>query len=139
MVHGKRGTLLPEDVEYAMEALNLEVGLDLLLRIPQADLGYALQPILVPPRPLPQPPFSAVPIPTSSGTHQQLYHVVDDEIDFASYLKQPLPRGLANSAGVKWKAHWLAVEGVQPAISENPAPGSRAGRTSLFSHVSDTS
>lgn len=25
MVHGKRGTLMPEDVEYAMEALNVEV------------------------------------------------------------------------------------------------------------------
>ncbi len=25
MVHAKRGTLLPEDVEYAMEALNVEV------------------------------------------------------------------------------------------------------------------
>ena len=26
MVHGKRATLLPEDVEYAMEALNVEVS-----------------------------------------------------------------------------------------------------------------
>lgn len=26
MVHGKRTTLTPEDVEYAMEALNVEVG-----------------------------------------------------------------------------------------------------------------
>lgn len=52
----------------------------------------------------------------------------DDEIDFSTYLKEPLPAGLANSAGVKWKAHWLAVEGVQPAIPENPAPASRAGR-----------
>ncbi|CAD6567611.1 MAG: hypothetical protein TREMPRED_003748 [Tremellales sp. Tagirdzhanova-0007] len=108
MVHAKRGTLLPEDVEYAMEALNVE-------------------PVMVPPRPLPQPPFTAVPFSTSSGAPQQLYHVVDDEIDFATYLKQPLPPGLANSAGVTWKAHWLAVEGVQPAIPENPAPGSRAG------------
>jgi transcription initiation factor TFIID subunit 6 len=64
----------------------------------------------------------------TSGAQQQLYTVVDDEIDFATYLKEPLPPALANSAGVKWKAHWLAVEGVQPAIPENPAPSSRAGR-----------
>jgi len=105
-------------------------GLSYLLNHSDKELtqGMHAQPILVPPRPLPQPPFSAVPIPTSSGAQQQLYHVVDDEIDFASYLKQPLPPGLANSAGVKWRAHWLAVEGVQPAIPENPTPGSRAGR-----------
>lgn len=57
-----------------------------------------------------------------------MYHVPDEEIDFQSYLKEPLPAGTANSKGVKWKAHWLAVEGVQPAIPENPAPSSRAGR-----------
>jgi hypothetical protein len=57
---------------------------------------------------------------------------MDDEIDFSTYLRDPLPPALVNSAGVKWKAHWLAVEGVQPAIPENPAPTSRAGRE-LFS------
>jgi hypothetical protein len=36
MVHGKRATLLPEDVEYAMEALNVEVGDDAWLATPPA-------------------------------------------------------------------------------------------------------
>lgn len=86
------------------------------------------QPVIVPPRPLPQAQFHAVPVPSgSAGSSQQLYHVLDDEIDFANYLREPLPPALINSAGVKWKAHWLAVEGVQPAIPENPAPSSRAG------------
>lgn len=111
MVHGKRTTLLPEDVEHAMEALSVE-------------------PVIVPPRPLPQAPFHAVTVPGGSqGPAGQLYHELDDEIDFATYLKEPLPPALANSAGVKWKAHWLAVEGVQPAIPENPAPTSRSGPT----------
>lgn len=111
MVHGKRTTLLPEDVEHAMEALSVE-------------------PVIVPPRPLPQAPFHAVPVPGGSqGPAGQLYHEIDDEIDFATYLKEPLPPALANSAGVKWKAHWLAVEGVQPAIPENPAPTARSGPT----------
>ncbi|WVQ96401.1 hypothetical protein IAU59_003506 [Kwoniella sp. CBS 9459] len=108
MTHGKRRTLLPEDVEYAMEALNVE-------------------PVLIPSRPLPIPQFQAIPIPSSSSHPQNLYHAPDDEIDFASYLKQPLPAGVASSGGVKWKAHWLAVEGVQPAIPENPTPVQRAG------------
>lgn len=86
------------------------------------------QPMIVPPKPLPQAPFHAISIPSGpAGNAQQLYAVVDDEIDFATYLREPLPPALANSAGVKWKAHWLAVEGVQPAIPENPAPSSRAG------------
>ncbi|WWD04052.1 hypothetical protein V865_002115 [Kwoniella europaea PYCC6329] len=109
MAHGKRGTLMPEDVEYAMDALNVE-------------------PILIPPRPLPLPSFQSIPIPSSSSHQQQIYHLPDEEIDFATYLKQPLPSGVANSSGVKWKAHWLAVEGVQPAIKENPNPTQRSGQ-----------
>lgn len=88
------------------------------------------KPVLVPARPLPQQSFEAVTIPTSATTSQQVYHVPDDEIDFATYLQRPLPAGVQNSAGVKWKAHWLAVEGVQPAIPENPPPNARAGRKS---------
>jgi len=87
-----------------------------------------VQPILIPPKPLPQAPFVALP---STGTGQQLYHIPDEEVDFSIFLKQPLPAGLASSAGTKWKAHWLAVEGVQPAIPENPTP-SRAGRELSF-------
>ncbi|KAI9631731.1 uncharacterized protein MKK02DRAFT_21530 [Dioszegia hungarica] len=108
MINGKRQTLTPEDIEYAMEALNVE-------------------PILVPPRSLPSGPFAAVPIPSASGGTNHIYHVPDEEIDFASFLKKPLPTGVANSAGVSWKAHWLAVEGVQPAVPENPAPNAKAG------------
>lgn len=31
MVHGKRAVMLPQDVEYAMEALNVEVGVEQVL------------------------------------------------------------------------------------------------------------
>ena len=95
-------------------------------------LTFGLQPVLIPPRPLPQPPFVPFTIPSSSSSNLTLYHVPDDEIDFATFLKQPLPPGLANSAGVKWKAHWLAVEGVQPAIAENPPPKATAGRECIL-------
>ena len=86
------------------------------------------QPVLIPPRPLPQAPFAPVSVQTGAGYSTTLYHVPDDEIDFATFLKEPLSPALANSAGTKWKAHWLAVEGVQPAVPENPPPISKAGR-----------
>lgn len=69
-----------------------------------------------------------IPAANANANPTQVYHVPDEEIDFATYLKQPLPPGLSSSAGVQWKAHWLAVEGIQPAIPENPTPSSRAGR-----------
>nr|ODN91282.1 transcription initiation factor TFIID subunit 6 [Cryptococcus depauperatus CBS 7841] len=118
MVHGKRTTLMPEDVEHALEALNVE-------------------PVLIPPRPLAVPVFQPLTLPPTNINvqSQTVYVTPDEEIDFTSYLKEPLPAGIVSSAGVKWKAHWLAVEGVQPAIAENPAPvpdGIRGGKR-LFS------
>lgn len=57
---------------------------------------------------------------TSSGP----IHVVDDEeIDFEQVLAQGGVRPkLKAGQGVGWGAHWLAVEGVQPAVPENPSP-----------------
>jgi transcription initiation factor TFIID subunit 6 len=46
-----------------------------------------------------------------------VYFIEDEEIDFDRVLREEkmvLPKG------VSWTAHWLAVEGVQPLIPENP-------------------
>jgi transcription initiation factor TFIID subunit 6 len=46
-----------------------------------------------------------------------VYFVEDEEVDFDRVLREekiPLPKG------VSWVSHWLAVEGVQPLIPENP-------------------
>lgn len=51
---------------------------------------------------------------TAAGT---VYFVEDEEIDFDRVLREekiPLPKP------ANWTAHWLAVEGVQPLIPENP-------------------
>ncbi|KAG8895121.1 hypothetical protein FRC01_012555, partial [Tulasnella sp. 417] len=47
------------------------------------------------------------------------YILQDEEIDFDKVVKEeeiPVPRA------VSWTAHWLAIEGVQPLIPENPSP-----------------
>lgn len=52
-----------------------------------------------------------------------VYFVEDEEIDFDRVLREEkitLPKGIS------WTAHWLAVEGVQPLIPENPPAIPRA-------------
>lgn len=57
------------------------------------------------------PPFSN----TSGGS--SVYFVEDEEIDFDRVLTE---EKIALPKAVSWHAHWLAVEGVQPLIPENP-------------------
>ncbi|TIB34829.1 hypothetical protein E3P86_02774 [Wallemia ichthyophaga] len=95
MKHSKRSTLLPCDIENALKVLNIE--------------------------PLYSPhPASSVPtyrrVPTSAGP---VFALEDKEIDFEKALREPLPR---LSKGPSYTAHWLAIEGVQPLIPQNPAP-----------------
>jgi len=58
----------------------------------------------------------ALPFPSAANVGP-VYFVDDEEIDFDRVLREEkitLPKG------VSWTAHWLAVEGVQPLIPENP-------------------
>eukprot|EP00039_Didymoeca_costata_P029628 m.25583 g.25583 ORF g.25583 m.25583 type:complete len:477 (+) comp7718_c0_seq1:183-1613(+) len=45
------------------------------------------------------------------------YYVPDEVVDLASFLKVPVPKCPPD---VSFTSHWLSVEGVQPAISQNP-------------------
>ncbi|KAG0417656.1 Transcription initiation factor TFIID subunit 6, partial [Dictyocoela roeselum] len=47
------------------------------------------------------------------------FYVPDDELDIDEYLEQPAPR-LPVPPVVQ--SHWLAIEGVQPQIPQNPLP-----------------
>jgi hypothetical protein len=84
------------------------------------------QPILHPPKPLYKPTFQPVYPPETAITasNPQLYYLKDEEIDLATFLKNahttPSKATVGGESGVRWKSHWLAVEGVQPLVKENP-------------------
>ncbi|VVT55395.1 uncharacterized protein SAPINGB_P004575 [Magnusiomyces paraingens] len=53
------------------------------------------------------------------GPGQTLYYIDDDDVDFEKIINQPLPK---IPRATNFTAHWLAIEGVQPAIPQNPLP-----------------
>jgi transcription initiation factor TFIID subunit 6 len=122
MRHSKRSTMLPCDINHALQALNIE-PLYGHLPIPSSS----------------RPTFAPLRIPgdssssskskaasnnpnstTNASSDQQFYFLQDQEINFQSLLKEK-PPGLVGG-GVRWTAHWLAVEGVMPKVPENVAP-----------------
>ncbi|KAI6014806.1 hypothetical protein BKA83DRAFT_4344884, partial [Pisolithus microcarpus] len=54
---------------------------------------------------------------TESDSNGNVYFVEDEEIDFDKVLRE---EKIIVPKGVNWTAHWLAVEGVQPLVPENP-------------------
>ncbi|WPH03776.1 Transcription initiation factor TFIID subunit 6 [Acrodontium crateriforme] len=53
----------------------------------------------------------------SIGPGQPLFYVEDEEVDFEKLINAPLPKVPRE---ISFTAHWLAVEGVQPSIPQNP-------------------
>nr|GAT56810.1 transcription initiation factor TFIID complex 60 kDa subunit [Mycena chlorophos] len=97
MRHGRRTIMTTSDIEQALRVLNIE-----------PLYGHSSH----------NPPSfkRALPFPNALAAGS-VYFVEDEEIDFERVLREEritLPRG------VSWTAHWLAVEGVQPLIPENP-------------------
>ncbi|EIJ89026.1 transcription initiation factor TFIID subunit 6 [Nematocida parisii] len=95
MMAAKRSKLSIEDVNYAL----LSKEIDPLL-------GYNTSNSLV---------FKTIP-----GSN--LYYVPDEELDLESILNSPLPKIPHKPVISK---HWLAIEGVQPQIPQNPLPMER--------------
>ncbi|KAI6328380.1 hypothetical protein MCOR34_000183 [Pyricularia oryzae] len=53
----------------------------------------------------------------SLGPGQPLFYIDDEEVDFEKLINAPLPKVPRD---MSFTAHWLAVEGVQPSIPQNP-------------------
>lgn len=109
MRHSKRSILSTQDIAQALRVLDIE-----------PLYGYEST------RPL---RFGEA----SIGPGQPLYYVEDEEVDFEKLINAPLPKvpreisftgmyniTIANIVSHIEAAHWLAVEGVQPSIPQNP-------------------
>lgn len=100
MKHGKRTTLTTQDITQALRTLDVE-----------PLYGYEST------RPL---RFGEA----SLGPAQPLFYVSDEEVDFEKLINAPLPKVPRE---ITMTAHWLAVEGVQPSIPQNPTSASETG------------
>lgn len=114
MKHAKRSRLTTSDVDNALRQKNIE---PLYGFFPPYTGGKARSPW-----------FRTVQ--TAAGT--PMYMVEDEEVDFDTVLETGPRVGVGR--GVGWHAHWLAIEGIQPPIPENPvflARQSAAGDTGV--------
>ncbi|PIS53307.1 hypothetical protein CJI97_002972 [Candidozyma auris] len=94
MRHSKRKLLSTSDINHALKVLNIE-----------PLFGYDQSQPLVYKEAL------------SGAGGQTLYYIDDNEIEFEKLINQELPRVPRQTT---FTAHWLAIEGVQPMIPQNP-------------------
>ncbi|KAJ3402998.1 hypothetical protein HDU80_004564 [Chytriomyces hyalinus] len=94
MRHSRRSTLSTEDVNHALRVRNV-----------QPLYGYT----------------GNAPTRFKSTIHgsSRIYYLEDQEVDLDQIINAPLP---PVPLDVTFTAHWLAIEGVQPAIVQNPTP-----------------
>ncbi|KAF8349591.1 transcription initiation factor TFIID complex 60 kDa subunit [Amanita rubescens] len=104
MRHGRRTTMNTSDIDQALRVLNIE---PLYGHSPYNPTTFR----------------RTMNYPSTNAAVGTVYFVEDEEMDFDRVLREEkitLPKGIS------WTAHWLAVEGVQPLIPENPPAIPRA-------------
>lgn len=97
MHHGKRAKLFCDDVDQA-------------LRMSGQEPLYGFQ------------AGEHVPFRYASGGGRELHFLEDKELDLSELVSAQLPK-IPVAASIR--AHWLAIDGVQPSIPENPPPQSK--------------
>jgi len=97
MYHGKRHRLVAEDVDQA-------------LRVTGQEPLYGFQ------------ASEHIPFRFASGGGRDLHFSEDKELDLSELVGSSLPKIPLTPA---IRAHWLAIDGVQPSIPENPPPQSK--------------
>ncbi|KAL5632606.1 hypothetical protein ACGC1H_005526 [Rhizoctonia solani] len=102
--HGRRSTISPADIDQALRVLNIE---------PLYGHSSANTPTFR--RAVPQHALS-----------QSVYFLEDEEIDFDKALKEEV---ITVPPPVRYTAHWLAIEGIQPLVPENPTTSAETKTT----------
>lgn len=96
MRHSKRKLLMTSDINHALKLLNVE-----------PLYGYDNS-----------QPLNFKETMVGAGG-QTLYYIDDHEIEFEKLINQELPKVPRQTT---FTAHWLAIEGVQPMVPQNPLP-----------------
>ncbi|KAF9669584.1 hypothetical protein SADUNF_Sadunf14G0122700 [Salix dunnii] len=121
MRHSKRTRLTTDDVDGALNLTNVERYVFLCMFSPMPVLEVEIIDFLaVMSRNACMPIYGfasggALQFKRAIG-HRDLFYVDDKDIDFKDVIEAPLPKAPLDTAVI---CHWLAIEGVQPAIPEN--------------------